>query len=307
VGNGLIGAAPAADVTIRSDDLPPGTRFILAGVDNGTASDKVRRYASSGSFFDAWPSPNLNRATGSCFSPNGNVLSTTFDGVAPILFSRDGAVRKTRFGVAPQALTNHTDESCVFNAAGEAYVGVADGAIKLFKFDANGRVLETFSNIPVGARGVDWIDLSSNQCTLFYTSEDTKVRRYDVCARAPLPDFATGLAAPCYALRLRPNSEVMVACRDQVYRLSVQGTVLQNYTRQSIGETSASGLFALNLDPDGSSFWTAGLGSGKLYRVDIATGALLHTFAGGAGSIAGLSVYDELSESSPFLFRDSFE
>ncbi len=161
--------------------------------------------------------------------------------------------------------------------------------------------------LPTGTRGTDWIELSANQCTLYYTSEDTTVRRYNVCTRSPLPDFATGLTAPyCYALRLRPNGELMVACQEAVHRLSAQGANLRTYTRQSIGETDAAGLFALNLDPDGTSFWTAGLNSGSVFRVDIASGAVLASFNSGPGGVGGLAVYDELGETD-VLLADGFE
>jgi len=133
------------------------------------------------------------------------------------------------------------------------------------------------------------------------------VRRYNVCTRSPLPDFATGLTAPyCYALRLRPNGELMVACQDAVHRLSALGANLRTYTRQSIGETDAGGLFALNLDPDGTSFWTAGLNSGSVFRVDIASGAVLASFNSGPGGVGGLAVYDELGETD-VLLADGFE
>src|SRR6185295_540812 len=109
----------------------------------------------------------------------------------------------------------------------------------------------------------------------------------------------------CYALRLRPNREVMVACQDAVHRLSPQGVNLKTYPRTDIGETDAAGLFAMNLDPDGTSFWTAGLLSGNVYHVDIASGTPLGSFNSGAGGVAGLAIYDEPHDDTIFL--DGFE
>lgn len=314
-GNGVRGALGAAG-TIISDDLPVGTRFVLIGKDN--ASTHIRRYANTGSYIDTWDTqqgsgiglPN----TGQCFAPNGDVLATRFGYVSPILFSRHGAVRNLTFGNAPGVNFNR-HESCVFDRAGNVYVGQAgyndtqtDAQVPVLKFNRSGVLLDSFV-LPTGPRGTDWIDLASDQCTLYYTSEDTTVRRYDLCTRTSLPALITTLTAPyCYALRLRPNRELMVACQDAVHRVSAQGINLQTYTRQSIGETNAIGLFAMNLDPDGTSFWTAGGVSGNVYRVDIASGSVLTTFNSGPGGVSGLSVYDELFDtSSDVLFANGFE
>src|SRR5262249_52431927 len=93
----------------------------------------------------------------------------------------------------------------------------------------------------------------------------------------------------------------MVACQDAVHRLSPQGINLHTYTRTEIGETDSNGLFAMTLDPDGTSFWTAGILSGNVYHVDIATATVLGSFNSGAGGVAGLVVYDELPEDTIFV------
>jgi len=97
----------------------------------------------------------------------------------------------------------------------------------------------------------------------------------------------------------------MVACQDAVHRLDVHGANLKTYTRASIGETDVNGLFAMNLDPDGTSFWTAGAVSGNVYHVDIASGDVLGSFNSGPGGVAGLAIYDELHDDTIFL--DGFD
>ncbi|MEO6065794.1 MAG: hypothetical protein ABIP49_08470 [Lysobacterales bacterium] len=315
LGNGVRGNPNAAG-TIVSDDLPPGTRFVLVGKDS--ASGNIRRYTHTGSFIDVWNTMQPNSFglpnTGQCFAPNGDVLATRFAHTSPIRFSRHGAVRNADFG-STQAFSFNRHESCVFDQSGNVYVGQAgfndqqtDAQVPVLKFNSSGVLLDSFV-LPTGPRGTDWIDLAADQCMLFYTSEDTTVRRYNLCTRSPLPPLITTLTAPsCYALRQRPNREVMVACQEAVHRVSPQGVNVQTYTRQSIGETNAQGLFALNLDPDGTSFWTAGGLSGNVYRVDIASGAVLTTFNSGPGGVAGLAVYDELfGMESDVLFANSFE
>lgn len=302
-----------ASATIVTDDLPPDTRFVLVGKD--VSGNQVRRYTSAGVFIDAW-GPNIGNflgyvTTGMCFSPQGNILATRFGYPDPTLYNAAGAILDDEFARPPGSPAFNSAESCVFDRSGNVYIGQAGGSssddedVAVKKFDRYGNALDSYT-VPTGPRGTDWIDLAGDQCTLYYTSEDTTVRRYNLCTRTELPPFAIDLTPPyCYALRLRPNREVMVACQDAVHRLSPQGDNLQTYTRQGIGELDASGLFALNLDPDGTSFWTAGLNSGNVYRVDIASGTVLTTFNTGPGGVSGLAVYDELGDES--IFTDGFD
>jgi hypothetical protein len=314
VGNGVPGD-PGAAVTILTDDLPPDTRFVLVAKDTN-ANGSIRRYTSTGTLVDTWgPAGSQGGgglAAGLCFGPGGTILSTRFTHTNPLLYSGAGAVLDLSFARRPGEFLFNQHESCTFDRDGNVYIGQAGGAtspddtVPVLKFDRRGVPLETFV-LPTGPRGTDWIELGGDQCTLYYTSEDTVVRRYNVCTRTVLPDFAVGLTPPvCYALRLRPNRELMVACQDAVHRLSPQGANLQTYTRQSLGETNVQGLFAINLDPDGTSFWTAGLVSGQIYRVDIASGAVLASFSSGPGTVVGgLAIYDQLGDDTIFL--DGFE
>ena len=61
----------------------------------------------------------------------------------------------------------------------------------------------------------------------------------------------------------------------------------------------------MNLDSDGTSFWTAGALSGDVYHVDIESGTVLGSFNSGAGGVAGLAVYDELTHE--VIFADGFD
>ena len=311
LGNGVAGD-PFGVGTILTDELPPDTGFILVGKDNGTSDRKIRRYTTAGEFIDLWDDrmPNAlgNIVTGMCFSPSGDLLATRFAYQLPILYSHNGAMLNEDFGF-PVYMSTH--ESCVFDPAGNVYIGMAgasnapDADVPVRKFSRYGELLDTFV-LPTGTRGTDWIDLSGDHCTLFYTSEDTSVRRYNVCSHSPLPDLITTLTAPyCYALRLRPNREVMVACQEAVHRVSPEGVNLHTYTRASIGEDDPGGLFAMNLDPDNTSFWTAGALSGDVYHVDIETGAVLGSFNSGPGGVAGLAIYDELTHE--VVFADGFD
>ena len=205
---------------------------------------------------------------------------------------------------------------------GDAGPGVfIQPAHPLLKFDATGHFVREF-NPAVEYRGVDWIDLAADQCTLFYTSEGMGIHRFDVCRDRQLTDFATlpilGPVASggevAFALRIRPNGEVLVAAWTRVFRLSPQGNIIQQYRIPGVGVPGFSRLFALNLDPDGKSFWTAEQVSGQVYKVDIATGNVLLSFddqaemctsvVGGVTIISrcqtsGLAVFGELLAAKP--------
>ncbi|MBK7144875.1 MAG: hypothetical protein IPH76_06580 [Xanthomonadales bacterium] len=312
-GNGVIGD-PTRAVTITSEEIATGTRYVLMA-----GGGRIRRFTTDGILLDTWvfDSGAPLSTTGMCFAPNGDILATRFDTAVAsdlIRFGHDGAVLNNTFA-APKPSAIYA-ESCVFDQAGNVYVGHAglittpspDTLVPIQKFDRHGNWLDTFV-VPTGTRGTDWIDLDADQCTLYYTSEDDAIRRYNLCTRSPLPVLASGLEAPCFALRRRPNGEVMVACRHRVYRLDREGDILREYSRESLGENDSSGLFALNLDPDGTSFWTAGIVSNRVVRADIASGAMLSSFTPPqSGQNGGLAIYDEIfGIDSPTLFGDGFE
>ncbi len=208
---------------------------------------------------------------GLCFDAAGNLYVTNFDASTMSKFDGRGRLVQDPWG----GRFDKDPESCAADAAGRVYVGEAQSARGLLKFTPSGKLLATYK--PRGENeGVNWIDLAADQCTLFYTSAGRGIKRFDVCRGRQLPDFARVPDGQCYALRLRPNGEALVACSARVYRLDKAGRVLRAYTARALGEKSI--LYALALDQDGASFWTAGFESGHVYHVDIATGRVLGRF-----------------------------
>jgi hypothetical protein len=84
---------------------------------------------------------------------------------------------------------------------------------------------------------------------------------------------------------------VLVANTNTARRLDSSGNIVQTYTPTP----SAGLLFALNLDPDGTSFWTADIFSTEVYKFDIATGNQLFNFNAQASEVAGVAVFGELT------------
>jgi hypothetical protein len=242
--------------------------------------------------------------TGMCFDAAGDMLSTNFttSTMSKIDMSSD-PVNTTQCGALIQhpfaGPFNTHDESCVFDGAGDFYVGQADGSRDILKFDPSGALIGTF-NPATGPRGSDWIDLAADQCTIYYTSEGQDIRRFDVCTNTQLANFATNLAtSSCFGLRIIPAGpfagEVVAACTNEAVRVDQTGAIVKRYPNSACPGTSF--FFAMNLDPNGTTFWTMDIGNGKVCEYDIATGAPARslTCQRVGASTAGLTVCGELT------------
>lgn len=248
-----------------------------------------------------------NLQTGMCFDSQNNLYAADFNAGTMTKFDAQGAVLDHSWASFEARLW---PESCVVDAQGDVYTGEVPAEARqdgdrsfIRKFQADGTPLlqgsQPWISLPnehsreAMVLGFDWIDLKSDQRTILYTSEGDSVRAYDVFANEHLLDFASGLEAPCFALRIRINGEVLVACQNQVIRLDQGGAILQHYP---VWGYSARIFFPLSLDPDGTSFWTADMREGIVYKIDIPTGDLLTCFdaelsegelAGGLAAVDG--------------------
>src|SRR5207247_1872296 len=102
---------------------------------------------------------------------------------------------------------------------------------------------------------------------------------------------ATTPTSPCYALRIRQNGEVLVACTTKIHRFDSSGNLISSLIPTCNG---ACNLFALNLDPDGTTVWSGDDVTGIIYHVDIATGNTIKQFASNPYvGLYGLAVYGE--------------
>jgi len=154
-----------------------------------------------------------------------------------------------------------------------------------------GLVFPTFLQIPQGAtpqtvptatfypaftdsfsfNGVSWIELLDSADTVAYTTGRSTVQEYDLGEQVQHPDIITTLHG-AFALRELPDESLLVADTDRVVRIDQNGNILQTYTIPS-----SEPIFQnLNLDPDGQSFWTNDEFTGRLYRINIQTGAVMN-------------------------------
>jgi hypothetical protein len=263
---------------------------VFAGLKNGTVEHwrpSSSLLAPVATYSTGFPGAEQ---TGMAFDSSGNLYTTQFGPSNITKFDNAGAI------IASPFVTNDTgshNESIVFDSSGNFYVGQADGTRDIIKRAADGTLLDRY-DVATGRRGSDWIDLASDQTTMYYTSEGRQIRRYDVSTDTQLADFATlPGSSNAFALRLLGDGGLIVADRSDIKRLDSTGTVVSTYD-----VTGEDFWFAMNLDPDGTSFWSAGYSSGLVQQFNIADGALLDSFTAGGGP-SGLAVFGEITQGKP--------
>jgi hypothetical protein len=226
--------------------------------------------------------------TGSAFDSNNNFYVADDSQGAISKFSPSGAP----LGQFATGLSN--PDSLVFDNSGNLYVGQQTTPY-IAEFSPSGQRLADIGPLSTELFGDDWIDLASDQCTFYYTSEGTDIMRYNKCTNTQLPNFNqvpfSGLGA--FEVRILANGDVLVADSSAVLLLDQNGNVLQTYSCGSLPGCQGL-LFAVVVSPDGTSFWTGDSVSGDVWHVDLSTGNVLKTFTTNPGTLYGLSVDGEL-------------
>jgi hypothetical protein len=219
---------------------------------------------------------------GCAFDASSNLFTTNFSNTKVFKFDANPPHSVIQTINANAQDPDGLSESVVIDSSGNLYVGDADGGKRLLKYDSTGAFVTSFAPTPENA-GTDWIDLAADQKTFFYASEGTHVKRFDVSTVTQLADFNStalpGLAA--FELRLLPPFDggggLLVPDVDKIRRLDSTGTVVQTYDAPCTElDPCPNGRewFALNLDPNGTSFWAGDPLTGDLFRFNIASGAI---------------------------------
>jgi sugar lactone lactonase YvrE len=252
------------------------TGDVFASINNGT----VAWYRANGTFIQNMQNGS-GFTTGSASDPSGNFYVTDFSLSQVSKFDNTGAFVST-FGSGYS-----TPEDILFDAAGNGFAGNIGGGI--LKFDSAGNLLTTFDT-----GRTDWFDINAGQTIAYYTDEGGAIHRWDLVNDVALPDFTA--SGGNFALRLLSGGGLLVASFTAVNRFDAAGNIIQSYDPDNNTE-----LFALNLDPDGHSFWTGDVNNGKLYKIDISSGNLEQTLDTGVGSqnLFGVSVFGEITQVNP--------
>jgi hypothetical protein len=261
-------------------------------------SGQVAHYDSDGNFIEILNTTQGGFTTGMGFDDSDRLYVTNFSAGTVSRFNSDGSLDSAAFvttGVDAPGVAS--PESIVFDAAGNFYVGHADGTADVVKYNSSGTFLAAF-NVGTEARGSDWIDMAADQKTLVYTSEGFQVKQFDTSTNTQLADFAVLADRPAFALRLLESGGLLVADSVNVKRLDSTGATIQTYD-----VAGNDNFFSLNIDPDGTSFWAGDFGTQDLFKFDIATGALLDTIDTNLDVIGsqlfGVTVLGELTVVDP--------
>jgi len=234
------------------------------------------------------------------FDPNGNVIATldttTNAEMYGICFDAAGNLYTTdpyAQGMTIQQMSKFDSSGTLkqaswagpFAGSPRDCLQAKDGSIwtiedypqaSLQQWTTAGTLLASYSSPRVGG---EWFDLNPDQCVFDITAGNA-ISRFNVCTNSYLPDLATNLpGGGCNAIRIRADGTILVACNEYVNLVDAAGTVLKSYPRADLPDSSGR-LYALSLDPDGTSFWTGDFYYlGSIYRIDIATGNLITHFS----------------------------
>ena len=264
------------------------TGDVFAAVGNG----KIKRFSPDGTLIAAYDTGLQGKnVTGMAFDADGALYVTHFSSNRVVKFDREGNLQGNF-----EFVFNSAPESIIIDKYKNIYVSEADGKHRVLKFNPEGRFLEEF--LPeTEDRGIDWIDLAKDQRTLFYTSEGKHILRYDLHAREQLPDFNKKSlpGSNAYALRILPDNRVIVADTEIIILLNENGDFVRSY--DAPGEDN---WFAVNLDPDGKTFWSGNADTGMVYRFDIESGEIISSWDAHINTtLGGLVVFGEVRVAQP--------
>ncbi len=265
--------------------VPFQTGDVFAAVANG----QVQHWRAGSGLLATYSDGQGGFTTGMAFDSTGNLYMTNFSNSNISKFDNNGNF----LGTWASNDSFSSNESILFDASGNAYIGQASGTKDIIKRAADGTFIARY-DVATESVGSDWIDLAADQKTMYYTSEGRRIMRYDVAADTQLADFATlSGSGNAFALRLLGDGGLLVADKSNIKRLDSTGAVTQTYD-----VTGQDSWFSLNLDPDNATFWSGDFGTGKLFQFNIASGALLNTFDTGTGSrrLFGVAVFGEITQ-----------
>jgi hypothetical protein len=232
---------------------------------------------------------------GSGFDKAGNFYVTNFGASGVSKFNDMGGLVASTF-MAPGAQTMPVSFVPVSAGpfSGSSFVGGRGGA-SIDQYDtATGALIKSWS--VAGAPrtgGTDWTDLMLDGHTIIYDGSGLIIKSVDLATNTQNPDFFTPPAPRnfVFALRVIPDGpfkgDVLAADSADAVLFDSAGSLIKTYTLpDNLGRDSS-----LNLDPNGTDFWTGDSMSGLIWEVNIATGAIDEQWNTGSSTFLGISVF----------------
>jgi hypothetical protein len=272
---------------------------VFASVGNGTVDVFT---ASGGMVCSINDGSGATYTTGSGFDGSGNFYVTNFSSNTVSKLNNSGSLVSSSF-----MSSSNTPESIDIQSTG-FYAGLSNvggpGASVINQFDTStGALVHSYSVLGGnGTGGTDWVD-TYNTATgrVIYDGEGTAIRSAILNANGTvtqLSDFTSAATEAAlnhiYAMRTIPvgsdAGDVLVANSVDAVLLDASGSIIKSFTLPGDG----GGDFSLNLDPDGTDFWTGDFVTGDVWEVDIATGAIDESWSSGSSDLYGISVFGEI-------------
>jgi hypothetical protein len=242
--------------------------------------------------------------TGSGFDSAGNFYVTNFSSGTVSKFNNTGGLVNSSF-----ISSNNTPES-IDNQSTGFYAGLSNvggpGAALINQYNTSTGALVHSYSVTGGnfTGGTDWTD-TYNKTTgqVIYDGEGTEILSAILNPNGTttqLADFSSAATDAAlthiFALRTIPSGafagDVLVANSIDAVLLDASGNIIKTYTLPGDGGLD----FSLNLDPDGTDFWTGDSDTSTMWEVNIATGAIDEQWNTGTGpsTLYGVSVFGEL-------------
>ncbi len=271
-----------------------GSTYAIGDVFVAVTGTGVEEYTAAGTLVQTINDPSVKSSgfiTGMAFQNNGNLLVTGFTSGNVVQFDNAANLLNATWTTGAG-----TPESIAIDATGHVYVSSVAGA-GIHEYNSTGGAAIGTS---IAGTRTDWIDLAADEHTMLYSDEGAVIHSVNVATNTKNPDFGNTTGTDGFALRILPTTsafagDVLVAAGNKSVLMSADGTtILKNYTGGGV-----TGLdFALNIDPNGTAFWTADT-DGHVAEFDIATGTVLQhwTAAGGSGETFGLVVFGQQTAS----------
>jgi hypothetical protein len=201
-------------------------------------------------------------------------------------------------------MTVDQPRSIATDSSGKVYVGTSNLSGTSFRttialYDTDGSQIATYFPQVGTDRIVLHMKLAADQCTMFYSTGEPGIRRFNVCTNQQLPDWATlpwGSAARGF--ELLADGGILIASVQTVYQLDRNGTIVRSYQMPPVND---AGVVDIAVSVDGQAFWATNSVASTMYKFSIKTGNLLNSFTvRGASNISPFSYLAIFNQSCPF-------
>jgi hypothetical protein len=271
-----------------------GSTFQIGDVFVAIGGGQVEEFTPTGTPVQILDDTTGSITTGMAFDSSGNLYVTNFSVGSVSQFNVNGSLMNKNF------ITGQTNpESISFaystGTGGHFPMLVGDaGRNTISQYGSSGGSSPTTWTVNIQNRGTDWVDLQTDNHTVYYTSEGSSILSYDISGSGHQnANFFDGLpGGAAFALRTVLSGafagDVLVADSSAALLVNSSG-IVKTYTLPGNG----GGDFSLNLDPTGTAFWTGDFATGEVWEVNIATGNILEQWNSGSGSMYGITVFGE--------------